>query len=194
MDFSHYTDYPTQLAMELVNTRSPVRGDDRLATVPDLAAFVTRVAENWVHPDWRLTEGDLDAVTKLRSQLRTVFGATDDVTAAAVLNEILEASGAAPRVSLHSATPHLHFEPDGGSLADWLGALTATGLAFVVSEHGIDRLGTCASERCGHVFIDTSRNCSRRYCSDTCANRENVAAYRRRSQAAAAELTDSIAD
>lgn len=193
MDFSHYTDYPMRLAMNLVNTRSPLRGEDRLADVPDLAAFIGVVAENWVHPDWRLTEADLEAVTLLRLKLREVFGTDDPVVAAAVLNEVLAASGAAPRVSLHSGTPHLHFEPDGGTVADWLGALTATGLSFVLSEHGIERLGTCASDKCGHVFIDTSRNCSRRYCSDTCANRENVAAYRRRSQTMA-ELTDHIAD
>ncbi|NNF63358.1 MAG: CGNR zinc finger domain-containing protein, partial [Acidimicrobiia bacterium] len=30
------------------------------------------------------------------------------------------------------------------------------------------------------VFIGTSRNKSRRRCSDTCATRENVAAYRKR--------------
>jgi len=193
VDFSHYTDYPMQLAMELVNTRSPIRGEDRLTTVADLSEFAADVADAWVHPDWRLTETDLAAVLDLRVRLRAVFAAADDVTAAAGLNEILESSGAAPRVSLHSGTPHLHFEPDGGSIGSWLGALTATGLSFVLTEHGTDRLGTCASERCGHVFIDTSRNCSRRYCSDTCSNRENVAAHRRRTQAAA-QMTDDIAD
>ncbi len=191
MDFSHYTDYPVQLAMELVNTQSPVRGEDRLTTVADLSDFVTRMAESWVHPDWRLTDGDVTAVLDLRDRLRRLFEISDDVTAAAVLNEVLAESGAAPRVSLHTGRPHLHFEPVGGTVADWLGALSATGLSFVLAEHGIDRLGTCASSRCGHVFIDASRNRSRRYCSDTCANRENVAAHRRRTSA---RLSADIAD
>jgi predicted RNA-binding Zn ribbon-like protein len=41
-------------------------------------------------------------------------------------------------------------------------------------------MNTCADESCGDVFVDASRNRSRRYCSDTCANRLNVAAHRRR--------------
>jgi predicted RNA-binding Zn ribbon-like protein len=45
---------------------------------------------------------------------------------------------------------------------------------------GADRFGTCADPRCGGVFIDTSRNRSRRYCSDRCASRANVAAHRER--------------
>ncbi|WP_344845490.1 CGNR zinc finger domain-containing protein [Nonomuraea dietziae] len=54
------------------------------------------------------------------------------------------------------------------------------GLAAVVTELGVDRLGVCQAARCSRVFVDTSSNRSRRYCSERCASRANVAAYRAR--------------
>jgi predicted RNA-binding Zn ribbon-like protein len=44
----------------------------------------------------------------------------------------------------------------------------------------------CHAASCTNVFVDTSPNQSRRYCSDRCSSRENVAAYRARQRAAAA--------
>ena len=38
--------------------------------------------------------------------------------------------------------------------------------------------------RCTNVYVDTSPNQSRRYCSDRCSSRANVAAYRARRRAA----------
>ena len=42
-------------------------------------------------------------------------------------------------------------------------------------------MGTCAAERCDVVFVDTSKNGSRRFCSTGCQNRVKTAAYRSRS-------------
>lgn len=54
------------------------------------------------------------------------------------------------------------------------------GLAFHLTEHGVDRLGLCEAAPCRNAYLDTSTNRSRRYCSDRCATRANVAAYRAR--------------
>lgn len=117
----------------------------------------------------------------LRRRLREVFNAADDAEAGAVLNDVLADVHATPRVSVHDdVPPHLHFEPARGTPADWLGAITAMGLSVVLCDHGSLRLGVCGSDKCQHVFIDTSRNRSRRFCSDKCGTREHVAAYRRR--------------
>ena len=62
------------------------------------------------------------------------------------------------------------------------------GLTMAFLDLGPERFGTCASEGCSGVFIDTSRNRSRRYCSDRCATRENVAALRSRRRARADRL------
>jgi predicted RNA-binding Zn ribbon-like protein len=74
----------------------------------------------------------------------------------------------------------MHFEPVGSRMLDWLGAVTAMGLASVIVDHGVDRFGVCSARDCEDVFIDTSRNRSRKNCSSTCSTREAVAAYRKR--------------
>ncbi|MFQ5555042.1 MAG: CGNR zinc finger domain-containing protein [Acidimicrobiia bacterium] len=180
MDFSHYTDEPVQLAVDLVNTREAFSDTERLNTPEDVAAFLDRHTEGWFHAGWSLSEADLHEVRALRARLRSVFGAADVVEAARGLNEILTDVEATPRVSTHSEEPHLHFEPTDASPSRWLGAVTAMGLGVALIEGGIDRIGVCASATCDDVYVDGSRNRSRRHCSDTCTTRENVAAYRRR--------------
>ncbi len=54
------------------------------------------------------------------------------------------------------------------------------GLAVQLTELGVDRLGICQAPPCRNAYLDTSTNRSRRYCSDRCATRANVAAYRAR--------------
>ena len=180
MDFSHYTDDPVQLAIDLVNTLEVVSGDDRLSDLEGLRSFLAEIDEELWHPDWELTDADLENVRNVRERLRGVFAASDDTAAASVLNELLADAKATPMVSVHGGRPHLHFEPGDADVAAWLASVTAMGLSVVVCDYGSDRLGGCDSEQCGDVYVDTSRNRSRRYCSDTCASRENVAAYRRR--------------
>ena len=183
MDFSHYTDQPIQTAVDLVNTYEDFDRVEHLVTTDDLAAFLSTHAEDFDPPAGRLTEKDLHEVRAVRARLRDVFASTDDTDAAAAVNGLLADVGATPRVSLHGEGPHLHFEPDHATPARWLGAVTAMGLGVAMIEGGLDRLGVCDSSTCGDVFIDTSRNRSRRFCSDTCTTRENVAAYRARKSA-----------
>jgi predicted RNA-binding Zn ribbon-like protein len=67
-------------------------------------------------------------------------------------------------------------------------ACAGMGLAVHLTEHGVERLGICQAAPCRNAYLDTSTNRSRRYCSDRCATRANVAAYRarKREEAAAA--------
>lgn len=187
MDFSHYSDAPVQIAVDLVNTRDPVSNEDRLATEFDVTSFLNTHDEgDWCRPGWSASETDLHEVRALRARLREAFKAADEGAAAAVINEILADVGAVPRVSVHTgADPHIHFEPQDGSPARWLGAVTAMGLSVALIEGGFERFGTCGSSTCEDVFVDTSRNRSRRHCSETCTTRENVAAYRARQKAEA---------
>ncbi len=188
MDFSHYTDHPVSLAMSLVNTGDSLSGEDAIDTVEGLEGFVASIHPDLGAPDWDLTPADVTRIQHLRARLREVFAAAgDEVVAAAILNGILSEAGAVPRVSVHDGVePHLHFEPvDAGPFA-WLGATSAMGLSVVVCDHGSARLGICDATACADVYIDTSRNRSRRYCSDTCSTREHVAAFRKRRQGAGA--------
>lgn len=180
MDFSHYSDEPVAMAVELVNTRDELTDVDKLATPADVAVFIDAHDAEWCRPGWVPEERDLHEIRALRARLRAVFHARDQAEAAQLLNAILADVSAVPRVSVHGDDPHLHFEPEEGSPARWLAAITAMGLSVALIEGGFDRIGVCDSSTCNEVYVDTSRNKSRRHCSDTCTTRENVAAYRAR--------------
>jgi predicted RNA-binding Zn ribbon-like protein len=185
MDFSHYSDAPVQMAVDLVNTLNAVSGDDTLASPIDVTEFISSRDADWCKPGWEATQDDLNEVVALRSRLRSVFDAGDETIAAAMINTVLCEADAVPRLSLHGDGPHLHFESDDDSPATWLGAVTAMGLTVAIIEGGYERFGICSSSTCDDVFVDGSRNRSRRHCSDTCTTRENVAAHRARQREAA---------
>jgi predicted RNA-binding Zn ribbon-like protein len=117
-----------------------------------------------------------------RSALRTIFerAASDALEAARLLNDQLRQSDATPRISWHHGPLHLHFESVEAGCAHWLAATTIMGLAFVLCDYGADRFGICAAPWCEAAFIDTSKNTRKRYCSEACAHRASVAAFRAR--------------
>ena len=178
MDFSHYTDQPVDLAVALVNTTH--HDGDLLAGPSELESFLDDYKELWDGVARLPRRSELNEIRSLRQALREVITAETDATASGRVNEILDNYGAVPRVSMHNGHPHLHFEPNGASMSSWLGTTTAMGLASMIVEHGVERFGMCDSSDCDDVYVDTSRNRSRRHCSNTCSTREAVAAYRKR--------------
>jgi len=119
-------------------------------------------------------------------ELRTVLhqGLTGQAAAAGI-NALLATTGAIPQIAAHDGRgPHLHVSSPASPLPDRMAAHFAMGLAWLVVAGQIRRIRTCASPTCHKVFVDYSRNSSRRYCdSRTCGNRMHVAAYRARRQA-----------
>lgn len=180
MDFSHYQGGPVDLAVDLVNTLDSADGTEHLATIEDLAGFIDEHGEGWDPPQRQLSDRDLHEVRAVRSRLRDVFEAPDADAASLIINDLLADVAAVPRLSLHGDHPHLHFESSNDRPARWLGAIAAMGLSAALIEGGFERFGRCSSSTCEDVFVDGSRNRSRRHCSETCTTRENVAAYRRR--------------
>ena len=178
MNFSHYSDRPVKLAVDLVNTQQI--NEDTIAERGELEEFLGQYRDMWEDVAQPLKASELPKVHALREALRAVFEAPDEEIAADKVNVILNDHGATPRVSVHSGHPHLHFEPVDASLTAWLGAVTGMGLATVIIEDGIERFGVCNAGECEDVFVDSSRNRSRLHCSTTCSTREAVASYRRR--------------
>jgi predicted RNA-binding Zn ribbon-like protein len=121
-----------------------------------------------------LVNGELPDEGDLRAELTTVFAhaaAGREREAVELLNDLLARHPVSPQISGHDGQRwHLHLAEGG----------VVMGLAAVVTELGVDRLGVCQAARCSRVFVDTSSNRSRRYCSERCASRANVAAYRAR--------------
>lgn len=178
MDFSHYTTKPVELAVALVNTRG--LDSDSLSTSEELEEFLDDYRQLWDGVAKPARKNELEPVRELRESIREIIESGDQELATKRVNKLLDDYGATPRLSTHSGHPHLHFEPVESAMVCWLGAVTAMGLASVIVEHGVDRFGVCGSASCADVFIDTSRNRSRRHCSNTCSTREAVAAYRKR--------------
>ena len=78
---------------------------------------------------------------------------------------------------------HMHVVGRGSAVSSEVLAGAVWGLAVWLCEHGASRFGVCADERCGNVYLDTSSNCCRRFCSERCATRSHVAAHRARKRA-----------
>lgn len=140
-----------------------------------------------------VTERDLAFLRKARKRLRDVFtagAAGRDAEAVAELNALLEAYPVHPHIAGHdSGDWHMHPASRGASRAvDYLSG-AVWGLAVWLCEYGSARFGVCADDRCGNVYLDTSSNCCRRFCSERCATRSHVAAHRARKRAATAEGT-----
>ncbi len=58
--------------------------------------------------------------------------------------------------------------------------------ALLLTSNDLGRVGQCADDRCGWLFLDMSRNRSRRWCSmEDCGNRAKARRHYRRTQAKA---------
>ena len=74
----------------------------------------------------------------------------------------------------------LHHHPVDATLVPMYTAICAGGMARMIGAGQGERLGTCEATDCDRVFIDVSKNASRRFCSTTCQNRVKAAAFRHR--------------
>ncbi|WP_439674714.1 CGNR zinc finger domain-containing protein [Embleya sp. MST-111070] len=131
-----------------------------------------------------LDDSALEPLLAWAEELRAFFVLGDLEAAVAHVNGLLERVESRPRLVDHGYGLHLHHAPSGVPFVQRIRISTALGLANLVADYGLGRSGVCAAAACDHVFADTSRNGRKRYCSDTCANRANVAAHRARRRAA----------
>jgi predicted RNA-binding Zn ribbon-like protein len=159
------------------------------ADLPDDAALRDHLADrSWLHRS--VVAADVASLQEFQAELRPVFEASDDEDVPLLvseLNELLARHPITPMISDHDPEHlHMHVANSAASVAELLVGEALMGLANLVCDLGATRLGTCAEPRCDNVYVDTSPNQSRRYCSDRCSSRANVAAFRARQKAATA--------
>jgi predicted RNA-binding Zn ribbon-like protein len=120
--------------------------------------------------------------------LGTVAGGTDAAATSLAsgylpanrLNELLAAHPAHPHLAKDDGHWQVHHHPVDAGLVPMATAVSAEAMARMIGAGEGSRLGTCDSDDCDRVFVDASRNGSRRFCSTTCQNRIKAAAFRRR--------------
>jgi predicted RNA-binding Zn ribbon-like protein len=183
VELAYYSDY----AVRLVNTEEPRRGTDSLTSadaVRELFGTSTQLAV-------RVTDTDVARLRAVRARLRGLFEAADEqdeARAVDLLNALMLEFPVSPQISGHTVLNeetgrpdwHMHLADHAANAAAAYSASACMGLAVQVTSLGVDRLGVCEAAPCRNVYVDTSTNSSRRYCSDRCATRANVAAYRAR--------------
>jgi len=169
-------DDPVALAVDVVNTWDALeKPPELLRDVETLRRFLARRGFEGAARD--ADEWELGAVRALRDRLRATFEVSDERTAVASLNAVLRDSRATPQLERAGSGWRFRYV---GSLVDVLASTTASSLLDAIREDGWPRFGVCAAAPCCCVFVDRSRNRSRRYCSDLCADRVAQAAYRSR--------------
>jgi predicted RNA-binding Zn ribbon-like protein len=177
---NHYEYETGVLAEDLINTYDTfLEVPEELQTPDDLHAFLDRHHFPVDHPP---TFANLEAVRLLRETLRSIWNAETINAATESLNRLFASIRATPYIMEGTAdTIHLTFaaEPQ-HSFMERLTLASALDMVRLLQTHGLGRLRHCDSAPCHDVFIDTSRNRTRRFCDDRCASRYNVAAFRER--------------
>ncbi|MGE5826912.1 MAG: CGNR zinc finger domain-containing protein, partial [Micromonosporaceae bacterium] len=154
MNFDEYA----RTAVDLVNAR--------FETADELREFFGPTS-------WQATEAterDVAALRRGQKRLREIFehgSSGRDQDAVTALNALLEAYPVQPRISTHDTNDwHMHVTSRGASVSAEYLAGAAWGLAVWLCQQGSERFGVCADDRCGNVYLDTSSNCCRRFCSE----------------------------
>jgi hypothetical protein len=187
VDFTSHVATIVTAAVNLVNAVTPGEARGRTVRQPTGAHLQAAVREALAagRPDPPLISGpDAEQLAQVAGWLRSVFDSIEggDVDDAAItLNALLAQTGARPQLDRHDGEPwHLHFHGRGDSLPEGWAAGCATGLAIALGTDMYDRLGVCTAPHCDRVYVDVSRNGTRRFCSTSCQNRVKAAAFRAR--------------
>jgi predicted RNA-binding Zn ribbon-like protein len=144
-----------------------------LRDAPTLKRFLARHG----YEPRRLSSRDLAEARALRDALRAAFTARDEDTAVRELNGVLAGSAAKPQFQRSGEEWGVRWV---GRVSDSVATAAAMSLLEAIRDDGWDRFGICAGAPCCCVFVDRSKNRSRRFCSDLCADRVAQALHRER--------------
>lgn len=179
MFFTHDTEAALGFVAALADTTPEASdsGDDELTTQRQLTALL----DAWKYSGRRDGgEQELDDVREARTRLRELW-LLDRDDAAAPVNELLAEAHALPRLVRHDGIDwHIHATESDAPLARRILVEAAMALVDVIRSDQMDRLRVCDADDCESLYVDLSKNASRRFCTTRCGNRMAVRAYRAR--------------
>lgn len=157
-------------ALDLCNTQ--LCGYERLNAPGDLSRWF--VASGLVDHPPPISGGELEAARELRESLRPALMASDGPRVAEIAEEWL--GGVPGRLCVAADTLEPQFMPVERTSRCLLVAVVLDALDLVRDAPG--RVRECADTECPVLFLDTSRNHSRRWCSmETCGARAKASTY-----------------
>ena len=173
--FAHDTEVALRAAAALVNTAAD--GQEQLPDPAGLTAFL----DAWKFTGSRRGDApELAQVHQLRTELARMWDADEHEVVVGV-NLLLREGQALPQLVRHDEWGyHVHATEPTASVADRMGVEAAMALADVVREGALGRLRRCDALGCNDALVDLTKNGARRFCDNTCANREHAAAHRAR--------------
>jgi hypothetical protein len=129
-----------------------------------------------------VAEADERLLTRFAVEARHVFEAldVDDLDGAgARVNALLDWCQPQPRLDRFDNEWHMHFHGPTSDLGVGWTAGCAAALTMAIGSSGAGRLGICDAPRCDRVYVDHSKNGTRRFCGTPCQNRVKNANHRR---------------
>lgn len=179
MHFAPDTEDTLEFVVDLINTTAAASrsGGDELVTPEQLTALLElhRYSGRF---DRDLAE--LDDVRATRDTLRNVWTLDRDDMVAEV-NRMLREANAVAHLARHDDFDwHIHATEPTAPLAERMRVEVAFALIDVIRMNETSRMRLCGADDCEGVFIDLSRNGSKRFCSVRCGNRMNMVAFRER--------------
>lgn len=180
MVFAHDTTVVLSWLAALVNTE--LEGEELLTDPTALDDLLSA----WAMSGRRLgTATELAQVRSIRTRIAAAWDVTDSAQLAEIANGLFADCAGRPFLTRHDRQDwHLHLTDSEAPLGRRIGAEAAMAFVDLIRSGGLDRLQRCVADDCTAVFVDLTKNRSRRFCeTGNCANRAHVAAYRSRRRA-----------
>jgi len=166
-------------ATELVNTHPGASrsGEDELASPALLTGFLDAVGYTG---RFDRDDAELAEVLAARADIHDLWELSRD-DAVPLVNARLRDASALPFLVRHDDHDwHVHAVKFSAPLAERIRVEIAMGLVDVIRSNEWDRLRSCEAPDCSGIFLDLSRNGSKRFCSVRCSNRVNMVQHRAR--------------
>jgi len=131
------------------------------------------------------TVGEMAALADRCVPLARLMSTLPDAELADAVDSVnieLGSCAIAPSLSAHDGFAlHIHWTSATTPFAHQVAVDLLMAIGQTLCDHGTRRFGRCAADDCGHLFYDSTKNRSRRFCADPrCASRTHTAAHRAR--------------